>query len=50
MDAHLCLGGVYEALQKYDKAAAAFNNVLQIDPDSTKALEALDKLKQFRVA
>ena len=28
VDAHLCLGGVYEALQKYDKAAAAFNNVL----------------------
>ena len=27
----------------------AFQNVLQIDPDSTKAIEALDKLKQARV-
>ena len=48
MDAHLCLGGVYESLKQFDRAVSAFEAVLQMDPENTKALEAYEKLKPMK--
>jgi cytochrome c-type biogenesis protein CcmH/NrfG len=43
----MCLGQVYEQCRHFDKAAVAYKNVLTLEPESTKAIEALDKLKQL---
>jgi len=45
VDAYLCLGGAYESLKISEKAANAYQYALRVDPESTKAQEALARIK-----
>ena len=45
VDAHISLGGVYEEMKEPKLAATAFKAALKLDPESTKALEGIGRLK-----
>jgi cytochrome c-type biogenesis protein CcmH/NrfG len=45
VDAYLCLGGAYESLSFAEKAYNAYQYALRVDPESSKAQEALARLK-----
>ena len=45
IDAYLCLGSAYESLALEEKAANAYQYALRVDPESSKAHEALARLR-----
>ena len=45
VDAHVSLAGVYEEMKEPKSAVASFKTALKIDPESTKALEGVARLK-----
>ena len=45
VDAHICLGNVYEQINDFQRAIMEYRKVLKIDKKNTRAFEAIAKLE-----